>query len=252
MPDIGSLKEELATILDREQPTCLWFSGGSDSRLLLELLIEDGRDFGLLRFDDGWTREQSKAVDEVIIAKNLPVFSYPAIEHVLASEAGEISMVSLYVVDGGGNSAMLVRDVVDNPDRCAFDVKLETAKGLRAPVEWKQHIWGTRSEDRHWLGTDEPLAAREWTIGSKAFSAPLWEWTAEDVRAALETLGIETTGPDTGDIGCCVNCLKEATGRVFCPKAGEEIDAVTWDGAGNTELIRTAHREMQVLSGQFA
>lgn len=237
MKTLGSLTEHLSALLDAEVPTCLWFSGGRDSRLLLEALLLDGRHFGLLRFDDGWTREQRDSVSAVIMKHELQAFSYPALEHLLTRDEKDISLVSAYVVDGNGSTALLVRDLVDDPKRCAFDVKLERSTLRRAPIAWKQHIWGTRFEDRHWLGQDKPLAAASWSIGSAEFFAPLWDWTAEDVDSALAGLGIETEA-FAGDIASCHACLS-ADDKVFCPKEGREIKPAVWDPAANTDTVRS-------------
>lgn len=237
MPDVSSLRTQIFSLFERGS-ICLWFSGGSDSLLLLHVLLEAKKPFGILRFEDGWDKEQRAAVDAVVIANNLQVFSYPARSHVLCDE-GEMAMVSQYAIDGFGNTAMLGRDLVDDPKRCAFDVRLETAKQPTAPVEFDLHIWGTRGDDKHWIFGEEPILHGEsgWKVGEKDFTAPLADWTREEVLEGLKSYGAEPLKVDTGNINCCHNCLK-TSGKAFCPKTGGEIDGVKWDGADNTRKVR--------------
>lgn len=242
MPDIGSLKTSISELMDETPSVCLWYSGGKDSSLLLAIMLDLKRPFGILRFDDGWNKTQKKAVDATIIEKNLQVFSYPANMHLLVGIDDETGMVSHYAVDAAGNSAVLVRDLVDDPSVCAFDLMLESPKTRIAPIEFALHIWGTREDDRHWIAGDKPLLqSKEWFVGNKRFVAPLAEWTREDVEDALKVLSLEAIEVETGDIHCCHNCLK-GTGKVHCPKVGKAIDAVNWDKRSNLELIRETMR----------
>ena len=243
MTQLGSLKAHIRDLFEQDKLLCLWFSGGADSLLLLHVMLEVQKPFGVLRFDDGWDKEQKAAVDAIIIATGLQVFSYPASAHVLvADETGDIGLVSQYAVDGNCDTAMLVRDLVDDPNRCAIDIRLETAKEgpqTPAPIEWDLHIWGTRGDDKHWLNGEQPILRGEtsWKVGNKEFTAPLADWTREEVLEALKSYGAEPLKVDTGNVNCCHNCLK-SKGKVFCPKTGGEIDAVDWDGAENTRKVR--------------
>lgn len=243
MPELSSLKRSVKRLFAESGSLCLWLSGGSDSILLLEVMLEQRKPFGILRFDDGWTRDQRKVVDKVIMEKHLQVFSYPANAHILVGEGDEYGLVSRYAIDGFGNTAMLVKDLVDDPKRCCFDIKLDVPKQRAAPLEWEVHIRGTRSDDRHWLNQDRTLIPpkSKRNIGQKQFRFPLARWTREEVWAALKTYGIDWQKPsdemDTGNIATCFSCIK-TTERVFCPKKGAEIDGVKWDKAVNTAMIR--------------
>ena len=244
MPDVRSLRTQIFSLFERGS-ICLWFSGGSDSLLLLHVLLEAKRPFGILRFEDGWNKEQRAAVDAVIIANNLQVFSYPARSHVLCDE-GEMAMVSQYAIDGFGNTAMLGRDLVDDPKRCAFDIKIETAKQPTAPVEFDLHIWGTRGDDKHWIFGEEPILHGEsgWKVGDKDFIAPLAEFSRQEVIHGLREYGVVYKKPseneDTGNVAACTRCLRSSeTGKVLCPKSGEVIPTVEWDGAANTLAVRS-------------
>lgn len=214
--------------------------------LLLHVLLELNKPFGILRFDDGWNAAQRKAVDAVIREKNLQVFSYPALSHLLVGNDAEMSLASLYAVDFEGNGTLMIRDMVHDPTRCAFDLMLERPTQTSAPIEWNTHIWGTRAEDRHWiLGEDPVMPSEEWFVGEKRFVMPLAEWSREDVTEALKSYGIKELDANTGDIYCCHNCLK-ATGKVFCPKKSEDIDALNWDKQGNLALIQSMLRKSDV------
>lgn len=209
-------------------------------------MLEIDKPFGILRFADGWTRRQRQYVDAVIIEKGLRVFSYPANAYVLVGQGEEIALVSQYAIDARGNTAMLLRDLVetDDPARCAFDITLATAVTKAAPIEYDLHIWGTRSSDRHWLSGGASVLTEngsKWQNGSKTFIAPLAKWSRKDVIAALKTYGIDWQQPtdnmDTGNVEACTRCLQGGEMRL-CPKTKAYIPARQWDKEGNTKLIR--------------
>lgn len=238
MPELSSLKRAIDEIFEAYPNRCLWFSGGNDSRLLLEVMLETEKPFGILRFADGWTKGQSAAIDAITLKHNLQVFTHPAIGHSLIGEGEEVAMVSQYSVDGVGRSAILIRDLVDDPNRCAFDIKLDIAKQRAAVIEFDVHIWGTRSDDTHWVnGTKPLLTTPEWNIGDKIFKAPLAEWSHDDVMRALKTYGVHEPAVETGDVFACHNCLK-ATSKVFCPKVNAEIEAHKWNREANLAQVR--------------
>lgn len=239
MPDIGSLKQAIDAIFAEHESRCLWFSGGSDSRLLLEVMLETGKPFGILTFPDGWSREQERQVDAVIREKKLQVFSYPPTGTALAGEGDELTFASQYPIDGFGSTVMLFRDIVDGK-RCAFDVKFPTARRTATPAEWSVHIWGLRRSDRHWLSGETPMIDEtERMVGDKKFLFPLADWSKAEVTATLKKeYGIDLSGEiELGDIACCTACLK-SNEPVFCPKEGKEIAAYEWDRAANTQQVR--------------
>ena len=238
MPDLSYLKAEISALFAQFESRCLHYSGGSDSRLLLEVMLETQQPFGILTFKEGWSKQQHKQFDAVVMAKNLQVFSYPAVSNTLVGENGEVGLVSQYAIDGYGNTTMLIRDLVDDPSRCAFDIKLQPEKRKIAPADWDVHILGLRLDDEHWLKS--PLITeKEGQVGSKKFLFPLAEWSQKEVRDTLKTYyGVDLSGEiDTGNVNCCHSCLK-TTERVYCPKEKREIDAVQWDKAGNTAQVR--------------
>lgn len=246
MSKLGSLRTEVEELFASGKSICLWYSGGADSTLLLNVLLQVGKPFGVLRFEDGWNKRQQDAVNAVIRENKLQVFTYPASAHVLIDEKPEIGLISQYAIDAHGNTAILVRDLVDDPAVCGVEIRFETAKQgpqTPAPVEYDIHLWGTRGDDEHWLSGDKPiLTEKEWQIGEKRFIALLLDWDGLEVREALEVFDIQPAssdrnGTDTGNIYACHNCLM-TTERVFCPKVKDYIDGVAWNGAENTEKVR--------------
>lgn len=207
--------------------------------LLLELMLKTGKPFGIFMFDHGWTREQKKVVDAIVVHHNLQTYSYPAVENLLVTESGEVSLVSAYAIDCFGNTAAIIRDIVDEPERCVFDAVLPKPQMLVAPTEFDTHIWGTRSDDRHWIFGELPLSrGNSWQVGEKVFLAPLWDWTREEVSQQLEEFG-EIDGYESekvSDLHYCTNCLTEE--RPFCPKADKEIEPHKWDSERNLQIIR--------------
>lgn len=235
---VRSLKSSLERAAAAEKSVALWFSGGKDSLLLLNVLLEIGRPFSVLRFDHGWTPEQKRQCDQLLIGRDVQIFSYPPREVFMIGRGDEISLVASYAVDAIGNCGFLLRDVVDDPGRCAFDVKLPLRQPPAAPILFDLHITGLKRSDSHYSTEDhEILKEQNWAIGKARFFAPLADWTDEDVLRGLKKYGDQPTKADTGDIRACTNCLKAE--RAFCPKVGEEIDGVEWDKEGNLRQFQT-------------
>lgn len=171
------------------------------------------------------------------------VFSYPPVLSLLAEENGEVAWITSYAVDRFGTPALLVKDLVEDPQRCCFDIKVDLSQTAAAQIEFDAHIWGTRREDRHWLAGDNDLASKRWQIGSKQFFAPLYEWTRDEVIEALTIFEETAPAADTGNVTCCSRCLmKSETGQVFCPKAEKDIPVVEWDREENLKFVRTILR----------
>lgn len=243
----SSLKDSLKAIASAHgDRICLWLSGGADSLFLLETLVSLNLPFGVLRFDDGWTRRQKKRFEELTGKHNLQVFSYPAIEHFLIADDENISLASRYSVGEKGETKFLVRDLVaPSPEgekpRCAFEIKLETAAPGPAPILFEAHIRGSRFDDRHW-SVKKVLPEENTRLGEVCFYAPLATWTREEVIEGLKFFGIDYQEPDevldTGNIECCSACLMEE--KPFCPKQQKEIEPVKWDRKLNLEHFRSS------------
>lgn len=203
-------------------------------------MLETEKPFGILMFGDGWSRDQRKQADAVIMKHDLQVFSYPPVANVLVANNGDMGLASQYAIDAAGNTAMLIRDLVDEPSRCAFDVKLDLAKSKQAPIDYDVHIMGLKAADRHWLKGDKGLITEESRmIGDKKFVFPLAGWSHKQVRTTLKKhYGVDLSGDiDTGDLHACHKCLGKGE-TVLCPKTGQIIPTVRWDREGNLRQVR--------------
>jgi len=159
----------------------LYFSGGKDSRLLLETMLAESIPFWVLRFDDGWTRTQRKVVDDIAIKHSLRVYSYPPLTSDLVGDGnGNLSLVSDYAVGGFGEFLPVIRDFVDG-DRCAVDLTFDTSGKPVAPIRFATHVLGSKKSDRHYtFGDDAPISGPAFKIGKQKFVAPLYDWTDSD------------------------------------------------------------------------
>lgn len=235
----------LKRYLSKIDAPCLWFSGGKDSSLLLYIMLEMGKTFSILRFDEGQTREQKQAVDAVILKHNLRVYAYdPQWATMVSNDDGELALISGYAVGKQGETMSLVRDIVDG-DRCSFDIPMPVAKGSYTPIYFADHILGTKSGESHWTMAGKPmLTAPQWETGAAIFHAPLYKFTDAEVVRELVRFGIEWKTPDEasdlGHIPACSNCL-HGIGDVMCPKTGNAMGAVNWSGADNLRNWQAAN-----------
>ncbi len=239
---LRSLKENLTRRLDSPKTVCLWFSGGSDSRLLLEVMCSTRKPFGIICQDDGLSREQKLLIDAVILEKNLQVFSYPPMSYLMIGDGENLSLAAAYPLNRRGTCLPVVRDIVKG-EKCAFDLEMDVSLKTSAPVEFDCHILGTRSSDRHYSYGSSAITEKDlWFTGGKRFYAPLFDWSKKEVIAALKTFGVDYAEPtdelDSGNLAACSNCLREA--NPFCPKTNSHIEPVEWNRAENLKTFRKA------------
>jgi hypothetical protein len=238
MRKLCDLKKRLSKIKN----PCLWVSGGSDSTLLLEVMIAEKLNFSIIHFADGLSRQQSKAVDELTIKHSLRIYSYPARFHVVVgNENGELAAISGYAVGKRGETMSLFRDIVEG-ERCAFDVPAVITPMIHPPIGFDNYVIGTKAGESHWALDGKPfLTKRSWEVGGRMFHAPLYSWSNAEVIAALKTYGIDWQTPsdelDTGNVAACFDCLK-GTGRVYCRKEKKEIDSIGWNPLANLAKFR--------------
>jgi 3'-phosphoadenosine 5'-phosphosulfate sulfotransferase (PAPS reductase)/FAD synthetase len=236
---LEDLREQLRLLCVAEkQPVALWLSGGKDSLLLLLVALSARLPFSILRFDDGWTREQKRIVGNLIEKHKLQVFSYrPLAATVIGNSAGEVTLVCDYAVTAKGDPIAVLRDFVDEPgnfSRCAFDLKLEKSTNTPPPVLFRTHLLGSKKGEKHYAFAQsrDVVNLPSWKIGTANFHAPLYDLTDSDVIALLAELGVNYTEPpphlNTGNLPLCHECLK-GTGKVFCPKEKKEIDSHEWN-----------------------
>lgn len=226
----------LKRFLKRLDSPVLWLSGGKDSRLLLEVMIAERIKFSILRFDDGWTREQRQVVDDLTKQHNLRVYSYPPNWSMMVGDGdGELTVISGYAVADKATSAVF-RDIVDGK-RCSFDVEFDYWQSTSPPVKFATHVVGTKRGETHWaLNGYAALANKYWTVGEAEFFAPLYGWSDTDVMLALRQYGVNWKRPvdelDTGNLAVCSNCL-HGIEDVYCPKTGGAVKAVKWSPTDN-------------------
>ena len=239
----GTVKKKLREICAGGE-TVLWFSGGKDSRLLLELMLAQKLPFSILCFDDGWTRDQRRVVDDVIKRHNLRVYSYLPQSVYLFGAGGELTVAAHYAVGNRGETIPVLRDFVHQEKACGLEkFQANVATSANTPVFFANHILGSKRREKHYaFGGRDTVTNAEFEVGGARFFCPLYFWNNADVSAALGKLGIKnaqtSAALDTGNIPACHSCL---LGEAFCPKEQKTIPAVEWDAAQNLANWRAAN-----------
>ncbi len=196
-------------------------------------MTEQGIEFDILQMRDHWTLEQKKRIDA--LDWNLKMFSYPPMRTSLVGQGKDASVVFEYAV--GTGTIPLIADLIDG-EQCIADI---TQANINfAPMDWDTHIIGSRADDSHpYLG--KAVNKKEFEVGGVKFIAPLFEMTRDEVKAELDKRGIDTTEVpehlDTGNLVGCTNCIN-GTGKVWCKKEGEYIDAMVWDREQRLQDLR--------------
>ena len=216
-------------------PTALWFSGGKDSRLLLELCLRHALPAVALLFDDTFSRAQRAAVHALLAERDAGAFSYPPRFATMVGHGGDLSMIGHYAVTSDGATLPVIRDLIDGPhDRCGLELSLTQARGPLPAVYFPRHILGSKRADRHYAFGGQVVPSASFTLGDAEFVCPLFEWNDDHVLAALAELGIdwrETEAENTGNIACCRKCLLE-TGEIECPRGGV-VTGIDWNAERN-------------------
>lgn len=226
-----------------EGSAALWFSGGSDSLLLLTVIARLGLKTHILRFDDGWSLAQKKHVMRMLHEHNAMAFSYPPRSAVLIGNGDELALGATYAIGRRGEAIPIVRDIVDG-NVCSVDESIKLAFTPYPPIVFPKHILGSKATDKHFSFPNSPVPAKSWEYGGITMYAPLFDWTNEEVIEALRWAGIKYEQPDealdSGNIAACTKCLR-GEGKVFCPKDNEEIEAVKWSPEENLRSWQVAH-----------
>jgi hypothetical protein len=220
---LSSLKNDLESAIEGKT-ACLFLSGGSDSLLLLQVLLEMKADFAVMSFDTTFSERQKQVLDDLVYRENIRILSYqPKAAYFIGDGKGKLAFVEEYGMLSG-ESLPVLRDCVGGK-KCSYDVMIETRE--QAPIGFQVNIFGTRKTDRHW-SWGNMFAKPEIALGYGKIIAPLWNWTRRDVAEALKSYGLKKPKTDTGNYEFCTACL-EGKGPVFCPKEQKEIESVDWD-----------------------
>ena len=234
---IDNLKQELSIMLSKfGKRTGLYLSGGSDSLLLLYLLIDISTEFSIVCFDHSFTREQKKWLDKIIHEKNLKVFSYPPMNAYWMGDGKQLTLVEEYAMLDGVMMPFL-RDAKHNEKICAVeDVKFGEFTKV-APIGFSLNICGLRKTDRHYA-TGRIAKAKFSRFNQSWWYNPLWDLTRQEVKQALSEMGKEMPKIDTGIINICRRCLDVGNKKVFCPKIKKMISPIEWSPTENLSLFR--------------
>lgn len=230
--DLSSLKDDLAKTI-AGKTTCLYFSGGSDSLLLLHVLLDMKANFSIMTFDATFSPEQKKLIDDVVYEQGLRVFSYKPANAYFIGDGEKLAFVEEYgFLDG--TLIPFVRDCTGGT-KCSFDVMVETRPDV--PIGFEVNIFGTRKTDRHWSWGSAALQSRK-RLEHGIVWAPLWAFSRADVIAGLKEYGVKKPKVDTGSYQHCTACL-EGKGEIFCPKTQQIIDPVDWKPTVMLDAFRT-------------
>jgi hypothetical protein len=235
---LNEIKDEMENVMRSFTGSVgLFLSGGSDSLLLLYILLELQQEFSVVVFDHSFTREQKKHLAKIIAEKDLTVLSYPPMNAYLIGDGDrKVSIVEEYrMLDGA--VIPFVRDADHTEKVCAMeDVKFGPFT-TAAPVGFKLNIFGLRRTDRHyatgWVGRmkmSRPATA--------FYYNPLWSLTRKDVREGLKHYGAQYPRIDTGVLPMCLNCLCAKGEKVHCPKYQTEIPVHNWNPKENLSLFQ--------------
>lgn len=228
---LGSLKTDLARAIEG-RTACLFLSGGSDSLLLLNVLLEMKADFAVMTMDATFSRDQHRVIDDLVNKHGITVFGYKPHTAYFVGDGDRLAFIEEYkMLDG--TPIPFIRDCTGG-GKCSFDVMVETRPD--APIGFEVNIFGTRKTDRHWAW-GRASASAEVEMGFGKIICPLWIWTRAQVADALKAYGVKRPTVDTGNYTHCTLCLG-STGQVRCPKTNEMIPAVDWNPVNMLGLFR--------------
>lgn len=167
---------------------------------------------------------------------DLKIFSFPPSGISFMGDGESITAVYDYAV--GGTTIPVLRDVIEGT-KCIAE--LDGIKMHYTPVNWDCFITGGRKVDTHYALENGVVPSKKWKVGNATFIAPLYDWTREEVQAALEAMGLPHAevddDEDTGNIAVCTKCLK-AMEPVECPQDGFMIPPMGQNLFGNLTSFR--------------
>lgn len=216
--------------------TALFLSGGSDSLLLLHILLDMGARFHCITFDYSFSQEQKARIDALTRTFGLRVLSYqPSEAYLIGDGKDRVSMVEEYLMSNN-ITIPFVRDCVHNDNVCIHDEKFGTLRQDKAPVGFTLYLTGARKSDRHYT-VGRALKSQTRTKDGITVHAPLWDLTRRDVKKLLAIFKERVPKLDTGVLDLCTKCLT-ATAPVLCPRLNEQIEPHNWDPATGLKIFR--------------
>ena len=221
---LESLKHNLSEAI-KDKITCLFLSGGSESLLLLNVLLDMRATFSIMTMDTTFSSRQMQVIDDLVYEHNLRVYSYKPQAAYFIGNGERLAFVEEYALLDG-TLLPFIADCVGG-EKCSWDLMVETRSEV--PIGFEVNIFGTRRPDRHW-SFGKAFPGSNVKLGYGEILAPLWEWRRLDVIEALKNYGVKKPQVDTGNYDYCCLCL-EGNGKVECPKTGELIDSIDWDRA---------------------
>ena len=192
---IEETRQQIRNILAEAKAPALFCSFGKDSLLLLHLAREAGFTGAIYYFGEELTETGKK----MVIEDDLTVFSWPASDRYLIPNGNELALVDEYLV--GTTLVPSISRVVKGND-CSHGEFQQFLK----PFHYPHDITLTGYKQGETCEAIGISFDREIDIGTTKLVAPLFDWTDDDVFAALETLGIEPP-PSDNEVEFCDECL---------------------------------------------
>lgn len=201
---------------------CVFFSGGIDSLLVLDLVSEINPEIPVVTFAADFDKALWKQFEGLILERGLTLYTYPPSHRYFVPNGEELSLIDEYGY--GGITIPVIRDIEDG-ERCAFDL---SAERMPTPdIYWTKVFTGVLKGDSHSLSKGNPFLGKEVTEHNGiTFISPLYNWTKAEVIAEANKRGL-TPIEGTGEISACIKCLLHS--ETYCPKEQQVIKGVKWD-----------------------
>src|SRR5580765_333548 len=183
---LSSLKNALSEAITGKT-ACLFYSGGSDSLLLLNVLLDLKADFAVITFVTTFSSRQKRVLDDLAYEKGIRIYSYKPQTAYFIGDGERMAFIEEYAMPCGGTMPF-IRDCVGG-EKCSYDLMVET-RPTAVPIRFELNIFGTRKTDRHW-SWGKSFADAELTMGMGKILAPLWKWNRKQVLEALKEYGVK-------------------------------------------------------------
>ena len=213
----------------------IFFSGGIDSLLLLDIIREFDNTIPVLTFAQDFTKEQWVRFENLILKWELSLYTFPPYHRFFVPNGTDISLIDEY--NYGGISFPIIRDL-EHGDKCGLE--LSQQRLMTPDTFWQTTFIGALKDDIHPLAKGNAYLGGEHSqIENLTFIAPLWEWSkAEVIEEAAKRGLIAIEG--TGELSACTKCL-QSTEPVYCVKRDTIIEAVKWEPENQLSAFRSKY-----------